>query len=594
VRRPTGWTVSQRARAVAGLTVCTAALVLGTAAPAAAHAVLLGSDPAPQSVLATAPPRVRLQFSEPVETTFGSIRVVDNGGHDITSGPPVRSPNGREIDVKVRPGQGTAYVIWKVVSGDGHAESGTFAFSVGAPSKGPAHAVPAVAGASAAAGWFFAAARFGWFAALFALVGLIVVRRWVWPPAGAGAGGAGGAGAGAGGAGGAGAEARVDRRFGATLKGAWFLSLVSGAAILVGQAAADAGRSLRWSVRPSSVNQVLQTSAGHHWLVAILLAGAAGLPVYALSHRAGRGLGTGAWAAALGALGAEAVVTAQVGHARTLQHGALGVPSLAVHLLAVGVWVGGLGALVVLGSAAWRELDPAPRSAFVGVLVRRFSRVAVAAVAAVVASGLLSAILDLGRPSDLVTLPYGRVLLLKIVLLQVALLLGAHHLWFVPASLGDARSVDGATSSFERSAIAELGVLTLVVAAATGLMVMNPGRSVAQAASGRIVLERTGSPYTVDAAIAPGRPGTDQLVVVFSTRGVAARAVTHPTAALGAVGAPEAPVPLVWVSDGRFIGTVELPRAGRYRLDASPAEGAAPATFTFTIPEASGAVLAQP
>src|SRR5207248_1546625 len=49
-------------------------------------------------------------------------------------------------------------------------------------------------------------------------------------------------------------------------------------------------------------------------------------------------------------------VAALNGHARTLGHPALGVASVAAHLAAVGVWVGGLGALVVLGGLSWRTL----------------------------------------------------------------------------------------------------------------------------------------------------------------------------------------------------------------------------------------------
>src|SRR5207237_8924052 len=116
------------------------------------------------------------------------------------------------------------------------------------------------------------------------------------------------------------------------------------------------------------------------------------------------------WIAVLGmALAGLCTVAALNGHARTLSHPAVAVPSVAIHLLAVGVWVGGLASLVVLGGLSWRPLPASTRPELLRQLVPRFSRVAVLAVGAVLVTGVINAFGDLAAVSDLWRITYGRV-----------------------------------------------------------------------------------------------------------------------------------------------------------------------------------------
>jgi copper transport protein len=549
-------------------------LILVPSGTAWAHAVLLNSDPTPQATLSTAPLRVRLQFSEAVEVPFGTIRVVDNDGHDVTAGRLTRSHGGLEVDIAIRPHPGTNFVGWQVVSNDGHVERGSYAFYVGAPSKGPARGIPLQATASAAAGWTYGAFRFAWFAALFALVGTVVAWRWVWRPAALAVRLP------------TSIEPVVWRRTVHALTAAWCALVVSGAGVMVGQAASDSGRSLAWAARPSSVAEVLRTAAGHYWLAAVLIAVACGLPVVVLTGARGQTTRSRARCldVLLALLVAETVATAIGGHARTHRHATLGVPALTIHLLAVGVWVGGLGALLLLGRAAWNVLLPTQRSAFAQAIVRRFSAVAVGAVTAVILSGLVSATLDLASPADLVNLAYGRMLLIKIVLLQVALILAGRHLWFVPHSLAS-NDVNGeVTTAFQRSALAELGVLTLIVVAGASLMVMIPGRTAAQASSYKLDLQRQAGVYTVAVSLVPNQPGDNQIYVAFFDKHLTpARDVTSPTALFGYIGGGQLPTPLTWVSDGRFVGAISVPTSARYNLVVASGRGGALATFSFKV-----------
>ena len=59
--------------ALAGAAVCLAA-----ALPAVAHTELIGSSPADGATLTTPPAEVLLEFSEPVQTEFGQVAVLDD------------------------------------------------------------------------------------------------------------------------------------------------------------------------------------------------------------------------------------------------------------------------------------------------------------------------------------------------------------------------------------------------------------------------------------------------------------------------------------------------------------------------------------
>jgi len=107
---------------------------------------------------------------------------------------------------------------------------------------------------------------------------------------------------------------------------------------------------------------------------------------------------------------------------------------VAIHVIAMGLWVGGLAAYLY-----------APD--------RRFPRYAAATLAIAVVSGLLLAFAHTGFGAVLVTTDYGRVLLLKVLIVGAALLAAAL-----------------------RRPRLELGVVTAIVAGATLLAALPPPR----------------------------------------------------------------------------------------------------------------------
>ena len=92
-----------------------------------------------------------------------------------------------------------------------------------------------------------------------------------------------------------------------------------------------------------------------------------------------------------------------------------------MHTVAASVWAGGL---LILACVVLRQKPPCPPASLV-VVARRFSRLAGACLLAVVLTGSYNAWSQLGAVSRLWTSPYGRVLLVKLLVVAVLVGLGA-------------------------------------------------------------------------------------------------------------------------------------------------------------------------
>src|SRR5207247_224364 len=103
---------------------------------------------------------------------------------------------------------------------------------------------------------------------------------------------------------------------------------------------------------------------------------------------------------------------------------ALAVAADGVHLLATGVWAGGLLPLALLLRAAGRD-GGADARPYAVLAARRFSRCALAAVITLALSGTVMAVTNVATVAGLVGTSYGRLLLLKITLLLPILALAS-------------------------------------------------------------------------------------------------------------------------------------------------------------------------
>ncbi|MFD8898061.1 copper resistance CopC/CopD family protein [Streptomyces ardesiacus] len=364
--------------------------LLGTAAPASAHAALDGTDPGDGAVFERAPAHVTLTFSESVGLRDDSFRVLDPGGHRVRTGEAGRA-DGRADTARVALlgglGEGTYTVAWRVVSADSHPVSGAFTFSVGAPSRSAAPVDPGPTEDPLTA-TLHKTARYLSYLAVALLVGTAAFVALCRPP-----------------------DPAPLRR---PLVAAWWTLLAATVALLVLRAPYEAGTGPSAALDPAALGDTLTTRPGALLLTRLGLL----VPVGAYLARTARARrGSTRPAAGVGVVLAVALALtwAAAEHAAAGPQVPVAMASSVLHLLATAVWLGGLVALLTTLRAS--------RSAPGAATVVRFSRTAFAAVTVLVVTGVYQSWRGLGSWQALTATTYGRLLLAKVAL--VAVLLGA-------------------------------------------------------------------------------------------------------------------------------------------------------------------------
>ncbi|MFE9110526.1 copper resistance protein CopC [Streptomyces collinus] len=374
----------QLARALLVVLAVLAGVLLAGAAPASAHAVLTGSDPRTDTVVETEPKQVTVTFNESVGLPEDSLRVLDPDGRPVTAGDPTHA-DGKKDTVRVRltgglKQQGTYTVSWRAISADSHAVSGAFYFSVGAPSQTGA----AAAGDSAvdsAVDVLYGIGRYVAYAALALLIGIAVFALACWPGA---------------------ASVRGVRRL---FMAGWWALLGSTVVLLLVRGPYASGDGLRGILDP----QLLGNAVGSRPGIALLVRLALLLLVALLLRRGRSGWKVDRRTVAVGAV----LAVGLAGTWATSEHASTGIQvpvamvSSVLHLLAMAVWLGGLTTLLVALVRAPAD-DPLPSAA-----VARFSRLALASVAVLAATGVYLSWRGLGS-WEAFTTPYGRALALKV------------------------------------------------------------------------------------------------------------------------------------------------------------------------------------
>ena len=404
-----------------------AALVaLAFPAAASAHATLQGTTPHFGTELATAPKTIALHFDQHVKLLPGAVKVIDANGKNH-----VLSSVSRGVDVVARLGRlpvGAYTVRWQGVSADSHVVSGVWTFGVGvkAPSISAAYGAGGPTTREHVVRWI-------WFLGLALTIGalglrLIVLRGLPVPRT-------------------------LERRIAVAAGLGALVSLEAGIAAF-SLNCEDAlqlsfGRFLYADLSPMAV-----TRFGRAFIV-MSLAFAVVLALVYLSWLLDRvGFLVPAFAIALLFVGGLSLS----GH-DAVDPGSSWRSELAdwVHLASASLWVGGLATMAGL---LWSGAPELRRAAFT-----RFSRLATGLVALVLGAGIYLGIVRLPHLHDLWTAGYGRVLLVKIGLVLLALAWGAVHHFVVRPRLE--RAPAGVSSRIGRSLVGEslVGVAVLLVAA---------------------------------------------------------------------------------------------------------------------------------
>lgn len=151
----------------------------------------------------------------------------------------------------------------------------------------------------------------------------------------------------------------------------------------------------------------------------------------------------------------------------------------AAHLIAAGLWPGGLLPLTLLLVQACRSSEPSLVLA-AGAITRRFSALSLLVVAALAATGLTNSYFLVGSLRALVTTEYGRLLMLKVLLFVIMMGLGACNLLRFKPQLALANEQNAtqrdALRKLMRNVIAELCLGTLIVFIVSALGATPPPR----------------------------------------------------------------------------------------------------------------------
>ena len=210
------------------------------------------------------------------------------------------------------------------------------------------------------------------------------------------------------------------------MAGAWWASAVATVLSIPLQGAYAAGGTLGDVLSTDVVADELGARTGRSWVVRLLLLALAAYVV----PRLGRFGATAARSVAVaGGLALLATVTL-TGHAVSGDLVPLAMLTDLVHLVGVSVWLGGLALLVVAvlrvpGAAAGDDDDADEVLDDRFAVVDRFSQVAFGAVVAIVVSGVVQGWRQVGGDDALTETTYGRLLVVKVLLVAAMLVAAA-------------------------------------------------------------------------------------------------------------------------------------------------------------------------
>ena len=255
----------------------------------------------------------------------------------------------------------------------------------------------------------------------------------------------------------------------------WFVvaALVSGIVILAAQTALFEGRPEAALEVGAIGRAMLETRTGFLWLARHGLL----LVLAAFLFLSGDAMARRDWIAARG----EALLLAALALVLIGSSGHVAVSSESpwpagvdmAHLLAAGVWVGGLPPLALLLDGAGR--NPSAPDPYAVLAMQRFSRVALISVLVLAGSGAVSAWLLIGGVAGLVGTAHGHLLLAKLAVLVLALLLAAANRALLPGLSSQTAAKGSATARRMALFVAiEAGLVLTLIGLAAAMTVTTP------------------------------------------------------------------------------------------------------------------------
>jgi copper transport protein len=435
---------------------------VGMTGVASAHALLLSSDPAGGSTVQTAPTQLTLNYSEQPDPQLSQVVLLNSSGAPVETGAPTLQ--GQKTLVAPITGDmphGVYTVSWSAVSvDDGHTSTGSFSFGVGVKAVGAGAAAPEASASGPTV--LGVAGKALLYAGLMLVVAVAVIGEGVF-------GGA--------------PKAR-------TRIAAWvgLAAVVGSIALLVSQQQATR----------ASMSRFLQSQVARTPIALVVLCVVAAVFAFIAARRPRRWV---PWAAGTAAAIAMAL-RAHGGHATATTTPVLSQVEQWVHMIAGACWAGGLVLLIVL----IRERRDDPPVA----IVRRYSTVALAAIAVVVATGLLRSVSELGGIGQLAHIwdsSYRRTLAIKVAVVLIVIALGAANRYRSVGRLATDASPLRRIASTE--VVAAAGILLLTATLTSYAPPTGAASSVQQTQSDvvRISGSDLATTTTVTLTVTPAQPG---------------------------------------------------------------------------------------
>jgi copper transport protein len=441
--------------------------VLGLPLTAAAHALPQTTIPPQGADVQTAPKFVEISFGEMPDPTLSSINVVNSSGVSVDAGPTVAvAGQPLELEVPLKPiGNGVYTVTWKTVSEtDGHLATGAYAFGVGvSATSANAHASRSVV--SPPPSVLAVVGRWLLFIGLMGIVGVastcLVALR---------------------------AIPGVALR---SLIVMWAGGAVGVAALIEAEREA-AG--IGWAA-------VFSTSLGTIVVerIVTLAVTAVGVAAVVALHATARRIGL-----AIAGAGAAASMWVDVAasHAGAQAPVAANLLAQWAHIVASGVWIGGLLVLILAVRGQPSEVK--------GLAVRRFSTTAGIAIVVVALTGTFRAVIEVGSIGQLFSTAFGVLVLVKVGLFVVLACLGAVN------RFGNVPRASSVLRGLRRVASTEIVIGTAVVLVAAALVNVAPPLASATPAttaqSTQLVVSGSDFATTVKVrlAVSPGTAGFNE------------------------------------------------------------------------------------
>lgn len=465
--------------------------LLATASPAAAHAVLVSSNPEDGARLAKAPAQVTFTFDEAVQLPDAAATALSDNGSTVSRGPAHAGRDGRSVIVPIQQGlpDGAYTVSYRVVSADGHVVTGAIRFGVnadpGVPTTIPqprSDPLETVRSAAQGAEYLGLVLLIGTTAAL-----LVVWRR----------------------------EPRS--RIASPMRWVGWVLLVGGTLLrllLAGPVATASG----WPgvFRLSGLSTTVHEEGGIAGLVRVALL------VLALPWVVRPSGGPRRTALGCALVGGVLVSVAVDGHSAVGSDSGLAVSATVIHLAAMSIWIGGLLTLVVfvLPARARPALD---RSA-----LRRWATVAFASVAALILTGEYLAWRQIDPLPALFGTAYGATLVVKLALFAIAILFAiASHVLL--ARRGP--TIAPRDQARARWTVAVEATVTILVVVTTTLLVSLPPARTTYGP--RVTLTAPAGPASAVITVDPTHTGPQRISVRMTTANGAPPEVRSVTGTLG-------------------------------------------------------------